>query len=109
MTDPKRIKKDDPGTPEDCIAIYPLYPVFATPEATMLAADECRRAARGCVDCKKILNEFVMEAMSPIRRRRAELASDPGQVEAILKTGAERARERASKTLTEVKRVMKLI
>jgi len=109
ITDPARIKKEDPGDPEACIAIYPLYEIFADAHARMLAADECRRAARGCVDCKKILNAFVVDYLKPIRARRAELAGDMGAVREILKTGAARARERASRTLSEVKKAMQLM
>ena len=39
VTDPARVKKSDPGNPDDCVAIYPLYPVFA-PAATSRCA--CR-------------------------------------------------------------------
>ena len=109
VTDPARIKKDDPGTPEKCVAVYPLYPVFGNEAATKLAADECATAKRGCMDCKKTLNEFVIESLKPMRQKRAELANDPAYVQQVLTAGAERARERASQTLAEVKRAMKVV
>jgi tryptophanyl-tRNA synthetase len=108
ITDPARVKRDDPGNPLECEAIYPYYEVFATQEATALAAQECRTAQRGCVDCKKILTGFVNERMAPIRERRATFAADRAQVDAILRAGNEKARETAAATLARVKDVMKL-
>lgn len=108
ITDPARVKRTDPGNPEDCAVIYKYYEVFAPKDAQELAAAECRSAARGCMDCKKILAEFVNAELQPIRERRAELAKDPGQVHQILKDGCDRARETVQGTMADVRRVMKL-
>jgi tryptophanyl-tRNA synthetase len=108
ITDPKRKLKTDPGEPSDCAVVYPYYEAFASEEARHLAADECRRAARGCIDCKKILAEFINAEMAPMRERRALYASDRGQVEKILREGGEKARTVCQETLKEVKCLMKL-
>lgn len=108
MTDPKRIKRDDPGTPEDCEGIYPYYQIFADEQATQLTAEECRAATRGCIDCKKGLAEIVNERLRSIRERRAMYAQDRAQVETILKAGSEKARSVCADTLSELKQAMRL-
>lgn len=108
ITDPARIKRTDPGEPENCVVIYKYYEVFAPLPVRELAAEECRAATRGCMDCKKILVDIVNAELRPLRERRAELAKDLGQVEKILAEGSERAREACRETLREVRSVMKL-
>jgi len=108
ITDPKRKLKTDPGEPADCTVVYPYYEAFATEEARALAAEECRTAARGCMDCKKILAEFINSEMAPMRERRAMYASDRAQVEKILKEGGKKARAVCQDTLTQVRRLMKV-
>ncbi len=108
ITDPARIKKTDPGNPEDCQAVYPYYEIFADEAATALAAEECRQALRGCMDCKKILTEIINAKLRPLRERRKTFEADPAQVWKILEDGGKRARETAHQTLQQVKQVMKL-
>jgi tryptophanyl-tRNA synthetase len=108
ITDPARIRRQDPGTPEDCEVVYQFYQIFAPQPAVTQTAEECRTAIRGCVDCKKLLTEFVNEAFRPMRARRAEYAKDLGQVHQILKAGNARARATAAETLAQVKTAMRL-
>lgn len=108
ITDPARVKRSDPGEPEHCQVVYPWYEVFAPEEVKALAAEECRTAARGCMDCKKILADIINERLAPLRERRALYAADRGQVERILREGGEKARVVCQDTLQEVRRLMKL-
>ncbi len=108
ITDPARIKRTDPGDPSACAVVYPYYEVFATEAERTLAAEECRSAARGCMDCKKILAERINEQLAPLRERRALYASDRAQIEQILREGSEKSRAVCQDTLREVKRLIKL-
>ncbi len=108
VTDIKRVKRSDPGVPEDCAVVYPYYQAFADAPSIALAAQECRTAARGCMDCKKTLAEFIEQQLRPIRERRAMYAADLGQVERLLKEGSQKARAVCQQTLSEMKTVMKL-
>ncbi|KAB1644799.1 tryptophan--tRNA ligase [Gulosibacter chungangensis] len=56
-------------------------------------------AGRGYGDLKKGLAEAVEGTFGPIRERTNELLSDRGELENLLRKGAERANERAEKTL----------
>ena len=106
FTDPARLRKSDPGNPEIC-AIHTWYEKFLPGEAAR-AASECRGAARGCVDCKKILADGVIEHFAPLRERRAAFESDPKALDEIIHTGCQRARKMARQTMEKVHDAMGL-
>lgn len=108
ITDPERIKRDDPGDPAKCQVVYPFYEIFGDDAMKSAATDECRQALRGCMDCKKILAERVNEILRPIRERRATLANDRGQVLALLKQGCEKSRHIHEETVQTVRQLMHL-
>jgi tryptophanyl-tRNA synthetase len=108
VTDKNRVKRQDPGNPQDCEVVFPYYQVFADEAARNLADKECRTAERGCMDCKKILTEWVNETLRPIRERRAELEKDPETVRQILKAGNEHSRQVHQETLRQMKAAMRL-
>src|SRR5215211_3019094 len=66
VTDPKRIKKTDPGTPEVC-NIYHLHKAFSPPPTVEHVAVQCSTAGWGCIDCKKVLAESMESELAPIR------------------------------------------
>jgi len=104
-TDPARVTRKDPGTPELC-NIYALHQYFSTPETVQEVAQKCRTAGWGCLDCKRRLADAMIDTLAPIRSRAAELKARPAEVDAILTRGAARARTLAAQTLAEVKRRM---
>ena len=57
-------------------------------------------------DLKKQLAEDILKVTLPIRERILELQSDDDTISRVLRRGAEKARERAAKTLAEVRHVM---
>ena len=103
VTDPKRIKKDDPGTPADCQAVFPLYQAMADKTTQETVANECTAGSRGCMNCKLQLAELVNERLSSLRERRITFENDKAQVETVLKQGAEQARTAADEMLQQVK------
>jgi tryptophanyl-tRNA synthetase len=107
VTDPARVKRSDPGTPEVC-NIYHLHKAFSAPETVEHVAVQCRTAGWGCIDCKKVLFESMNAELAPIRERATALAAEPGKVNAILDAGAQRARTIARETMGEVKALMGL-
>lgn len=107
VTDPQRMKRTDPGNPDIC-NVFSLHKIF-TPQADVdIINTECRRAGIGCVDCKKRFAENLNKALEPFRAKRAELASQPDRVAAILEDGARRARLIAEKTMREVREAVQL-
>jgi tryptophanyl-tRNA synthetase len=107
VTDPQRIKRTDPGNPDVC-NVFTLHKVFTPAEDVEMINVECRRAGIGCVDCKKRFAESLNKALGPFRAKRAEIASQPGRVPAVLADGADRARAIASKTMQEVREAVQL-
>lgn len=108
ITDTNRVKRDDPGDPEKCDVIFQYYRVFMDADAQALADSECRSAARGCMDCKKILSEVIMETLRPIRQKRAELAENKDYVWSVLNAGAEALREEGERTMQGVRKALRL-
>jgi tryptophanyl-tRNA synthetase len=104
VTDPQKIRRNDPGRPEIC-PVYSLHKI-ANPTRTPWIEENCRSGALGCVSCKGELAEKLNEFLHPVRERRA--AIDPAGVDAILEEGTQRARCVAKETLKDVKSAMQL-
>jgi tryptophanyl-tRNA synthetase len=106
-TDPQRVRKSDPGNPDVC-NIFQLHKAFS-PEAKVAEVDtNCRTAAWGCIDCKKVLHAHMVAELTPIRTRAQLLADEPSRVLDALADGARTARTIAQETMREVKQRMGL-
>jgi len=105
VTDPKRIKRTDPGTPEVC-NIFHLHKAFSPPETVQHVAVQCSTAGWGCIDCKKVLADSIETELVPIRARADRFAREPGLVEDALATGAARAGVLAKETMLGVRERM---
>ena len=65
--------------------------------------------ARGYGDLKKAVAEVVIDELAPIREKYQELMSDVGELDRLLKVGAEQAESVALPKLAEMKEKMGLI
>jgi tryptophanyl-tRNA synthetase len=101
-TDPARVKRTDPGTPEKC-NIYTLHKFFSNDERQAAVHAGCTTAGIGCMDCKKWLFEGVKTELGQIRARAEALRADPARVDAILARGAAEARKVAGATMQRVR------
>ncbi|MBM3154262.1 MAG: tryptophan--tRNA ligase [Chloroflexi bacterium] len=107
VTDPARQYRTDPGHPEIC-NVYSLHQFF-NPNRVAGIESECRAAAIGCVDCKKLLAEGINRELKELREKRADFAAKPKYVAEVLAEGAKRAQTIARVTLAEVEEKMGLI
>ena len=117
FTDPDHIKVSDPGKIEGN-TVFTYLDAFSKPEhfAEYLPdyanldelKDHYKRGGLGDVKVKKFLLNVLEETLTPIRARRAEYQKDIAGVYDILKKGSEAAREVAAKTLSDVKKSMKI-
>ena len=107
VTDPARIKKDDPGHPDVCMVAY-YHKLFAPLEEVNMICEECKAGKRGCVACKKQLAKNINATLNPIREKRKYYEERPELVEKILKEGTQKARQTAKETMKKVKKAMKL-
>jgi tryptophanyl-tRNA synthetase len=105
VTDPARIRRKDPGDPDKC-PVGDLHKVFSSPETLAKVYDGCRSAGIGCIECKGWAADALVQILNPIQERRSRFT--PGEVEDILKEGAQRARTRAEQTMIEVRTAMRL-
>jgi tryptophanyl-tRNA synthetase len=106
FTDPKKLRKGDPGHPEGC-PIFAYHGYF-DPEALGEIEEDCKKGTLGCVDCKKRVAERIIEALTPVREKRESLRADDEGLKATLREGAERARSFSEETLAQVRKAMKL-
>ncbi len=102
MTDPARQRRTDPGTPEIC-NIYALHRHFSPETVVAEVAVNCRTAAWGCIDCKRVLADNMVAALAPMRERSLALRAEPAVVDTLLADGAATARALAATTMVEVK------
>lgn len=107
VTDPKRVRRTDPGTPEVC-NIYHLHRGFNPPETVALVEQQCRTAGWGCIECKRVLQEGMERVLGPVRARAAEIRANPRLVIEALGDGALSARRMAQETMRDVKERMGL-
>ena len=107
FTDPKKLRKGDPGTPEKC-PVFMLHKVYSDKEVLAETKADCKSGELGCVDCKMRLAHNMNTVLAPIRERRVELAKHPDQVWDILATGGQRARQRAENVMDKVRSAMKM-
>ena len=106
VTDPARIKKDDPGNPNICMVAY-YHNLFSKKEVETVC-EECKAGKRGCVACKKQLIKNITEHLAPIREKRNYYEQRPEEVREILMEGTKKAKIEAAKTMEKVKQAMKL-
>ena len=102
MTDPQRQRRTDPGRPEVC-PVFAWHKLFSSPDLVTRIDGECRTAAIGCVDCKKLMAENLVTWIEPIQERRKELEAHPEKVWGILDAGGKKAHAAAKKTMKRVR------
>jgi len=108
VTDPARARRQDPGNPQNC-NLFPFHELFSPPAEVKVVDEECRTAARGCVDCKKHLIGNLNAALEPFRQRRAELAASSSDVvRDVLHEGDRQARAVAEETMEKVRAAVRL-
>jgi tryptophanyl-tRNA synthetase len=106
-TDPARVKRTDPGTPEKC-PVWQFHLVYSDDTRKKWVQEGCRGASIGCLECKQPVIDAVLEEQKPMRERAQRYMDDPTLVRSIVADGCEKARKQAQETLREVKEVMGL-
>jgi tryptophanyl-tRNA synthetase len=104
-TDPARVTRKDPGNPDIC-NIFTIHQGFSAPAVQQTVALNCRTAGWGCLDCKRVLADNMIAALTPMRERADALRAEPGKVLGLLHAGAAKARALARRTMAQVRRQM---
>ena len=102
VTDPQRVRRDDPGRPEVC-NVFTLHKLVTESSLIPDIEQQCKGGTRGCVDCKRILSDSLTREFAPVRERAEYLGSHLDEVREVLEAGAKRARAIARETLDEAR------
>lgn len=106
ITDPARIRKDDPGHPEVC-AVFAFHKVFNEEEIPEIEC-QCREGKIGCVQCKKNLAGRISDFHNPIYEKRQDILKRPAIIRETIEKGNENAKRIAVKTIEEVRSAMNI-
>jgi tryptophanyl-tRNA synthetase len=107
ITDRTRIRRTDPGHPEDC-DVCQMHRLFVPAAVADQFDDDCRNARIGCVDRKGALADALIEYLAPITERLNYYREHQDEVRDIILEGSRRAREEAGRVMGEVRRAMKI-
>lgn len=108
FTDPERIRLSDPGHPHKC-NVFSYYSVFFPAiKGDTEAEERCSKSKIGCTDCKKELAGKIIGLLAPIQEKRRDLLKDKKYIQDILSAGKAKASSVASKTIAEVKELLKI-
>jgi tryptophanyl-tRNA synthetase len=102
LTDPQRVKRTDPGRPEIC-PVFAWHKLFSSAVTVGKVDQDCRTAAIGCVDCKKLMAENLVTWIEPVQARRKEFEAHPKRVWDILDAGGKKAHASARRTMKRVR------
>jgi tryptophanyl-tRNA synthetase len=106
-TDPARVRRTDPGTPEKC-PVWQFHLVYSEESRKEWVQQGCTSAGIGCLECKQPVIDAVLEEQKPMRERAQMYMDDPTLVRNIISDGCEKARELASETMRDVREAMGL-
>lgn len=107
VTDPNKIKKDDPADPNVCMVYY-YHKLVNNEDNVKKICSECKSGSRGCVQCKRELIAAMNEFLKPIKEKRKYYDEHPEVVDKILKEGTEAAKAKAEEQMKKVRKAMKI-
>jgi tryptophanyl-tRNA synthetase len=107
QTDPARVHRSDPGTPEKC-PVWPLHQIYSDEARQAWVQKGCTTAGIGCLECKQPVIDAIIAEQEPIKERAQKYLDDPSLVRAIVSDGCERARKLAEETMRDVREAMGL-
>jgi tryptophanyl-tRNA synthetase len=107
VTDPARVRRTDPGNPDIC-PVFSYHKIFSEIGVIDRVNTECRTAAIGCIDCKKLVADRMVRRLEPIWAEREKWAGHPRKLEAVVAEGSEKAAKVARQTINEAREAMKI-
>lgn len=107
VTDPQRMRRNDPGNPDIC-NVFEFHKLYTDQTTVQQIDKQCRQAEIGCVACKKIMAENLIKALAPLHEKRQYYESHPEIVDQIMAAGGAKARRMAGETMAQVKDVLKM-
>jgi tryptophanyl-tRNA synthetase len=105
VTDPARKRRTDKGDPAKC-PVFDLHKIFSKEEEKKEVIQGCTTASIGCIDCKRILINHVIETLKPIWEKKQQLIDNPSKLIEIASEGSKKAKKVAKETLKGMKEVI---
>lgn len=102
-TDPNHIKVEDPGKVEGNVVFTYLDIFDNNKEELEELKNHYRKGGLGDVKLKRRLTDLIVAKLQPFQEKRKEYENNMDEVIKIVKKGNEKAREKASQTLSEVR------
>jgi len=102
-TDPARIRPTDPGDPEKNICFSYLRLLDFDKNLLLDYEDRYRRGTIGDVEVKMLLFESFVHYFKPFREKKNELSSDMSSLNALRKTGSNKANDIAHPQMARIK------
>ncbi|MFA7229435.1 MAG: tryptophan--tRNA ligase, partial [Melioribacteraceae bacterium] len=106
VTDPQKLRKNDPGRPEVCL-VFTYHKKF-NPEEIPEIDSNCRSGVLGCVDCKLKCASKINEILAPILEKRKTYENDVNKVIEVISDGEIRAKAIAKETMDLVHHKMRI-
>lgn len=106
ITDTQKIKLHDPGHPDIC-TVFDYQNIF-NPNQSKEISIGCKSGKLGCVECKKILAQKIINKFDGFRQKRRYFEKNPKLIQEIIIEGSKKARIVARKTLEEAKKAMNI-
>jgi len=107
FSNPERKRRSDPGDAEKC-NVYEFHKSFTDPATLSRIKGECADASIGCVECKRILTENVIEALQGPQQLRMRIEREPAYLDDVLRRGREEATAAAEATMRRVREAVGL-
>ncbi|CAD7781046.1 Tryptophan--tRNA ligase [Candidatus Methanoperedenaceae archaeon GB37] len=102
FTDKTRLRKTDPGHPDIC-NVFSFHKLYTSPEKVSQIEEDCKKARIGCVECKKLLAENLINGLAPLQEKRQYYQGHLEELKNIIDAGIKKARSVATTTLEEAK------
>ena len=102
FTDKTRLRKTDPGHPDIC-NVFSFHKLYTSPEKVSQIEEDCKKARIGCVECKKLLAENLINGLAPLQEKRQYYQEHLEELKDIIDAGIKKARSVATTTLEKAK------
>lgn len=107
----KAVTDEGPKQPNSPISepianIFSIMDIVSTPDTVSYFKDKYNSCEIRYGDLKKQLAEDIITSVAPIREKILDIRSDDAYLSKVAKMGAEKARESANKTVSEVREIM---
>ena len=107
VTDPARVRRTDKGNPDVC-PVFDFHKIFSSTAVREEVDHGCRTATIGCIDCKKLVADVMVERLRPSWETRETLKAKPDYVQDVIREGSQKASKISSNTMEDVKAAMKI-